>query len=237
MKVFISAELNPEQKRRLSERKIEVVAFPLIRTVPLPFNAEEVLEFSPEYLLFSSKNGVRHFFSRISPKSFVNSSVIAVGSSTAEVLKDYGFNPVVPKTFSAEGVVELLESYQVRGKRFLIVRPEKARRKVSEYLKGRGAEVKEVIVYRTEPDFEKRERLKEVVDRKPEVYAFTSPSNFNAFIALIGEEALEYLKAAKVIPIGHVTQKALEKREVSIRELPSRYTIDGVLDVILEGLR
>ncbi len=237
MRAFISAELNPEQSRRLSERKIEVMAFPLIKTAPLPFNAEEVLEFSPEYILFSSKNGAKHFFSRVSPEDFTHSSVIAVGSSTAEVLKSYGLNSIIPKTFSAEGIVELLESFQVEGRKFLIVRPEKARKKVAEYLKSRGAKIKEVVVYRTEPDFEKRERLKEVVDRKPEVYAFTSPSNFNAFIALIGEKALEYLKAVKVIPIGHVTQKALEKRGVPVWKLPSRYTLDGIIDVILRGLR
>ena len=234
VRAFVSKELPSELSKKLREAGIEFLALPLIKTVPVEFDPEEVLSFSPEAVIFSSKNGVKFFFSRILPEELREAQFIAVGSSTAQELKKLGFSPIIPANFSAEGLVELLKGREVKGKRFLVVRPKKARSLVQDFLKERGAEVREVVVYQTLPGEEVKEELLKFFSSKVDCAAFTSPSNFNAFLQLAGGERL---KGVKIIPIGHVTRRAVEKAGFSCLPPPSEYTLKGVVDCLLELVR
>ena len=78
VRVFFSAELKENQKEILRKAGFEPVSIPLIRTIPVEFSMEEVLAFSPDFVIISSKNGVKHFFSRIPPEKFKSSRFIAV---------------------------------------------------------------------------------------------------------------------------------------------------------------
>ena len=234
VRAFISKELPSELSEKLREAGVEFLALPLIKTVPVEFNPQEVLSFSPEVLIFSSKNGVKFFFNRLSPDRLRGVEVIAVGSSTAQELKKLGFSPIIPANFSAEGLVELLRGWEVKGKRFLVVRPKKARSLVQDFLKERGAEVREVVVYQTLPDEEVKEELLNFFSGKVDYAAFTSPSNFNSFLELLGRERLE---GVKVIPIGHVTQRAVEKAGLKPLPPPQEYTLNGVVSYLLRLVR
>ncbi|WP_163327580.1 uroporphyrinogen-III synthase [Desulfurobacterium thermolithotrophum] len=235
VRVFFSANLKENQKEILKKAGFEPVSISLIKTVPLEFSSEEVLKFSPDFTVISSKNGVKHFFSRISPEKIRNSKFIAVGSSTAEKLKEIDIEPLVPENFSGEGLVELLKTINLTGKRFLIVRPKVARKVVSEFLREKGAEVKEVVVYETIANEDIKEDLIVEIEKGFEILAFTSPSNFKSFLNLTGEKGKVILNEGKIIPIGHVTQKAIEKLGFKTWKLPLNYTIDGILNLILQG--
>ncbi|TCK05228.1 uroporphyrinogen-III synthase [Phorcysia thermohydrogeniphila] len=237
MRVFISAEVSREQEERLKKAGFSVTAFPLIKTSPLPFEPEEAYRFNPDFVVISSKNGVKHFFSRVSPSEFKNAKFIAVGSSTSQKLRELGIEPLIPENFSGEGVIELLKTLDLKGKRFLIVRPKVARKLVSEFLSEQGAVVKELLVYETVPDSSRKEQLQREIQNGFEVLAFTSPSNFKAFLELLGDSSEELLRRAKLIPIGHVTAKAIEKRGFKVFKIPSTYTLDGIVELIISELK
>jgi uroporphyrinogen-III synthase len=76
------------------------ISFPLIKFEPVEiknFNFEDY-----EYLIFTSKNAVKYFFSQI-PK--IDKKIIAVGEKTAKYLEKLGYKDIiVPEVFSAEGL-------------------------------------------------------------------------------------------------------------------------------------
>ncbi|WP_457678986.1 uroporphyrinogen-III synthase [Thermovibrio sp.] len=230
VRFFISKELTPSQEEKLRERGVEFLGAPLIKTVPLEFNLKEVLNFSPQYLIFSSKNGVRHFFSKVSPPIFKGSEFISVGSATAKELERLGISPLVPKNFSGEGLIELLSSLNLKGKRFLLVRPKRARSVVREFIEKEGGEVLEVVAYETVKREEAREKVLSFFSKEVDFVAFTSPSNFRAFLELFG---LELLKGVKVIPIGHITYEAIRKKGINPLGYPETYTVDAIIDKLL----
>jgi len=230
VRFFISKELPPELADKLREVGAEYLALPLIKTVPLPFEPEEVTRFSPQFVLFSSKNGVKFFFKRFLPEALKGVKVIAVGSSTAEELKKLGFEPIIPNNFSAEGLLELLKEWDVKGKRFLIVRPKKARSLVQDFLKERGAQTLEVIAYQTLPREEAKEELLKFFSKGVDCAAFTSPSNFKSFLKLAGRDVL---KGVELLPIGHVTAAAIKKEGFEPLEPPKEYTLKGIVESLV----
>ncbi|SMP19061.1 uroporphyrinogen-III synthase [Desulfurobacterium pacificum] len=231
VRFFVSSVLSEEHKRDLHNVGVEGVDFSLIKTERVPFSLKNDLW---DYAVFSSKNGVRHFFSDVLPDTLKDVTVVAVGKSTAKALQGLGFNPVIPHNFSGEGLVELFKQADLEGKRFLVVRPEKGRKVFVQFLRERGAEVEEVVVYRTVVNEEVAGVLEKELKKGFDFVSFTSPSNFKAFLSLGKELAKRVLKEAKVIPIGHVTADAVRKAGFSVYKMPEEYTLNGIVKLILE---
>ncbi len=233
VRFFISKELNRQQKERLREVGVDFLGLPLIKTIPVEFDPSAVLSFKPDSVVFSSKNGVRFFFERFPCEGLGGAEVIAVGSATAKELEKRGFLPVYPENFSAEGLIELLKDRELKGKRFLIVRPKKARRLLPDFLRERGAEVLELVVYETVPDSGAAQELSRFFGSNVDYAAFTSPSNFKSFLKVF-PSGRELLKGVRIIPIGHVTAEAVKKEGFSPLPPPKEYTVDGIINELLK---
>ncbi len=232
VKVFISAELPSDLKEKLESAGVELLSLPLIKTVPVEFNPLIVRAFSPDYVVFSSKNGVKWFFEKV-PANWIKGNVVAVGSSTAEKLKELGFSPLVPSEFSGEGLVDLFKENDLRGVRFLLVRPKIARKIFSDFLKGKGAVVEELVVYETVYDTLNREKLLNFFKDGVDFAAFTSPSNFKSLLSQI---PAELLKNVKLVPIGTTTKKAIESAGFSCYTVPEEFSLKGITQAILKSL-
>ncbi|WP_022846578.1 MULTISPECIES: uroporphyrinogen-III synthase [unclassified Desulfurobacterium] len=234
MRVFFPSKLSSEQIDKLNDEGIVAIAIPLIKTVPLPFSVEEIENFQPDFVVFSSKNGVKHFLSKIPIDYLKTARVIAVGKSTAKLLKSEGIEPLVPQTFSGEGLVELVKTMEIKGKKFLLIKPKVARKVFSEFLKQTGNEVKEIIAYETIVNEEVKEDLIREIEKGIDIFTFTSPSTFKSFLKLSEDKGEKALSKSKIIPIGHVTANAIEKANFKVWKIPEEYTLNGIINTIIE---
>ncbi len=233
MRVFISSKLPPDLERELLSRGVELLALPLIKTVPVEFNPLILRAFSPDYVVFSSKNGVKWFFDRVSV-DWVECETVAVGSSTAEKLRELGFSPLVPSEFSGEGLVDLFKEKDLRGVRFLLVKPKVSRRVFSDFLKKKGAVACELIVYETVYDTSKKEELLNFFKSGVDFAAFTSPSNFKSFLSQVPTKVLE---GVNLIPIGTTTKKAIESAGFRCYTLPGEFSLKGIIETVLKEVQ
>ncbi len=236
VRFFISKELKERQKSLLRNNGVEFLGAPLIKTIPVNFNPQEALSFEPTSLVFSSKNGVKFFLKEVPYEKIIGKKVYAVGPSTAEYLKELGIKSEIPENFSGEGLIKLLKGKELKGERFLIVRPKKARKLLTSFLKERGVPFKEVIVYETIENQEVKPKVEEFFKEKVDFTAFTSPSNFKSFLKLF-PHLKGKLAESKVIPIGHITEKAIREKGINPLPPPKEYTVDGILEKLLSFVK
>ena len=196
---------------------------------------------SYDWLILTSVNGVEPFLSRLhvagkSAGSLAHLSIAAIGPETAKRLESAGLrNVLVPWRYQAEGVLDLLESQDMHGKRVLIPRAAKAREVLPETLRQWGATVDVVEAYRTVTppgDFSAMRRLLE--QREMDLVSFTSSSTVKNFCQLFDGAALgEILGDTTVACIGPVTARTVEELGGHPSIVARQFTIDGLIDAIV----
>lgn len=233
VRVFISSKLPENLKERLSG-KVELFDVPLIKTKYLDFNPLILDAFHPDFVVFTSKNGVKSFLSRVSSGKLREYSIVSVGKSTSKLLKSYGLESTYPEKFSANGLISMFEGKSLAGKRFLIVRPKVANENFIEFLRKNGAVVEEVISYETISDFSLSEEVLNFFKKGVDFAAFTSPSNLKTFLRIVPRE---YIKETKLIPIGTTTERALIEGGLPVYKLPEEFSLEGIVTLIEKELK
>ena len=110
-----------------------------------------------EWVIFTSANGVRAFMDRLfhmglDVRALGRARLAVIGPATAQALREYSLvAEVVPDTFQAEGLLEVLEPKLLGGTRVLIARAEQARDVLPEGLVKLGVKLDVVPVYRALP--------------------------------------------------------------------------------------
>ena len=130
-------------------------------------------------------------------------------------MRSYGLNAdLVPAEFRAEAVVRAIsETGDLRGLKVLLPRADIGREIIADELRKQGAEVTEVVAYRTvvveaeregEPDI-----YRMLLDRRIDVVTFTSASAVRNFVNVVGAEpSADLLRTTVVASIGPVTAEA-----------------------------
>ena len=164
-----------------------------------------------------------------------------VGPSTASRLQRYGIRvDLTPAEFRADSLAATLKaSGSLEGQRILIPRANIARDRLAEELRDAGAEVVDVVAYRTVPGGTERSGEYDVyrmlLDRQIDAVTFASASAVRNFVGMIGEDqAADLLKATVVASIGPVTAEAAQQLGLHTTVMPSRYTIPDLVDALVE---
>lgn len=228
-----AAEDSAELTRALESVGAEVILLPIVAFAP-PENwkkLDEQLHHLDRFdaILFLSKNAVRYIFDRCAQLGIkcegVGSSnrfIAAVGPATAQALTEKGIRVnYVARNHTGESLVgELRES--LAGRRVLLPRSDRGDDRVPKALREAGANVTEVIAYRTaapaalDPTILARIRGGEV-----DALVFASPSAFHNFRDSVGPTDLARLSARiQFVAIGPTTSRA-------IRESGSRVAIEA----------
>jgi uroporphyrinogen III methyltransferase / synthase len=225
---------------RLDAMGAEVVQFPTIRIVPAA-DEEPLLRAAREadgydWIVFTSVNGVARFWAAMravgrDARALGGVSICAIGPATAAALELEGVRAdLVPEKFVAESVLEALRAEgDLTGRRVLLPRAELARSTLPEGLEAAGAEVTDVVAYRTVPDGGEAERFREMLAAgEVDLVTFTASSTVNNFVDLVGTA----IGGAVVASIGPITSATARERGLPVHIEASEYTIDGLLDAI-----
>lgn len=193
---------------------------------------------SYQWLIFTSTNGVEHFFSRLAgskldARSLGGAKIAAIGAATAEKLQAYGIMAdVVPLEFRAEGIVEALTGEIKPGMKILIPRAQEAREILPEKLREMGAQVDVAPVYQTiAGDIDEAALSKMLADGEIDLVTFTSSSTVTNLLQLLGKQAA-LLQAVKTVCIGPITAKTCIDHKIEPAAIADNYTIEGLVEAI-----
>jgi len=229
----------------------EAIEAPMIRVAPpddygpLDKSVAEVATY--DWIVFTSANGVDSFMHRLMHSSgdirdLHGVKLCAVGPITAEHLKGYGLKvELEPAEYRSESIVPALResgNAELAGKRFLLPRADIAREVLADELRKAGAEVTEVVAYRTVlADIEREgdpDIYRMLLEKRIDVVTFTSASTVRNFVQVLGaEQAIDLLRTTAVASIGPVTAEAAEQCGIATSIMPEKYTIPALVEAIV----
>jgi uroporphyrinogen III methyltransferase/synthase len=197
-------------------------------------------------IVFSSANAVDVVMRRLlnserDLRALHGVRLCAVGPATSERLAKYGLKvDLVPHEYRAEAIVQAISaSGPVAGLNVLLPRADIGREVVSEELRKHGANVTDVVAYRTvtvDPDRDGGPDIfRMLLDGRLHLVTFTSPSAVRTFVGLLGADAAaDLLKGTTVAAIGPVTAEAAAQYSIHTAIVPSEYTIPALVDAIVK---
>lgn len=239
----------PEQSKeailKLEKNGASVISFPTIKIVPAENHREfdtSIKKFNTfDYIVFTSGNTVKHFVIRLDQiqkrLNFDKTTVVAVGEKTAATCDRYHIPvDIVPKSFSAKGIAEELSKSDITGKKFFIPCSSIARDELPERLCKLGAKITRPPVYNTiVPDGSETYKTVEVIlNSKPDIFIFTSPSTFHNFVKILNlADPENYFKRRTVAAIGPTTESAIRSKGVTVQITPPKNTMNSLIDSVL----
>src|SRR6266478_3653893 len=193
-----------------------------------------------DWLIFTSGEAVRAVARRCSKlgQSFTeissDLSVAAVGPVTADEIRKIGLNvDYVAQTRSGIGLANELGE-RLREKKVLLPRSDRANPDLPVALKHHGAEVKEVIAYRTvRPKETELKELTEFVNGKADAILFFSPSSVLHFTEAFSSKLLSAAEdRLAIMAVGPVTANALRGAGVSRAVVAADTTAVAVIEAL-----
>jgi uroporphyrinogen-III synthase len=212
-----------ELQRRLQELGAEVLFLPMVRfldpeeTDELDHAIDSLAEF--DWLIFTSANAARFFLKRCRALGCWPSArkprIAVVGDATrAAVEAEQLTVAIVPKEFNSVALAKAMEAHVV-DKRVLLPRSDRAgdRDELPRRLRSDGADVTEVVAYRTEEPDSFDEATRDMLLRADvNAITFFSPSAFDNFDRALGFEALREVSSRVVFAaVGPTTAAAIQE--------------------------
>ncbi|RDV83009.1 uroporphyrinogen-III C-methyltransferase [Ammonifex thiophilus] len=189
-----------------------------------------------DWVVFTSVNGVEHFFRRLREKkkdirAFAKARFVALGPATAEVLREKGLEVAdLPEAYRAEELVESLRLWVRPGERVLLPRADLARKLLEEALKALGCEVESVVAYHIRPAQERVALARRLLEAgEIDAVTFTSSSTVRFLVEALGEEAGKLLGRVTVASIGPVTSQTARELGIKVDVEAKEYTIPGLV--------
>lgn len=231
-----------ELVERLSALGAEVFQFPTIRVVQAPqlepLRRAVAEADSYDWIVFTSVNGVQRFWAELrraggDTRSLRGVSLCAIGPATAAAIELEGAQAdLIPDRYIAEGVIEALRGHgQLEGARILLPRAEQARSVLPEALRESGAEVDDVVAYRTVLDAADAAELRERLDAgQVDLITFTASSTVRNFVELVGTE----IGDARVASIGPITSDTAREVGLPVHVEAEVHSIPGLVGALSE---
>lgn len=218
----------------------EVVPFPTIRIVgpedPGPLRRAIQRLDGYDWLVLTSRNGVRHFWRELEAAGLgaedVHARVACVGRATAAEVEALGAHvDLVPDDQVGEGLLEaLLGTGPMDGLRFLMPRAAVARDVLPDGLRQRGALVDDVECYRTIPDTEGAAAMRAEIDAgRIDALTFTSPSSVQNYVDVVGADT----GGAAVVVIGPVTGDAARALGLAVAAEAQDHSMPGLVGAVV----
>ena len=233
---------------RLIELGAEVLEIPTIR-ITEPGNMEPLKDAllglgSYQWLVFTSPNGVEHFFKYFFKgfddlRDLGGCRIAAVGPATAAKLEAMHLKiDLMPDEYTAEGVARAFQDndqFSVENENIALLRAQIANPELPKALESIGAIVDDVPVYQTVPETEDLDgAVASLEENGADWITFTSSStveNFDARFGLVNTVNQHGLSTAS---IGPETTKALKKLGVNPDVESNPHTIVDLVEALCQ---
>lgn len=197
-----------------------------------------------DWIIFTSANAVDIFLTEIIEigmdiRDLKGCEICAIGPATQKELEKRGLRVrFVPEEYRAEGILRELQSQVLPGQWVLLPRARGARSILPDGLRQWGLHINEVFLYEA---IASRRVSQKTMDRvlmgDMDYLTFTSSSTVTNFVKIVGRENIETInQQVRVACIGPVTADTAQSLGFNVPVLANRYTIDGLLEAILEDV-
>jgi uroporphyrinogen III methyltransferase/synthase len=213
-----------------------------IELAPRPSGLDEAMEKLEDYqwLIFTSTHGVDAFFQRLSARhgdarGLAHLRLGVIGPTTAKELEERGLRAdYMPSRYTIRGFLAGLRGQDMAGFRVLLPRSETAGRGLALGLARLGAEVHEVVAYRTIANTEALSEGKHMLlAGKVDLVAFTSSSTVTRLVRALNDQR-GTINEGLVACIGPKTAAAAAKAGLRADIVARRHTIPGLVEAMEE---
>lgn len=191
------------------------------------------------WLVITSANGAVALAERMAAGRTLPADMrlAAVGPATAGALAEAGLRvDHVPDRYLTVAIAEGLGD--VAGCRVVLARADAATPHLREALVEAGAEVTEVVAYRTvEGPAESRDPLRGALHRDLHGISFTSSSTVRGLMRLAAPTDRHRARAIPAFCIGPVTAATARRRGFDVEAVAEEHTADGLADAIARHFR
>jgi len=234
------------QASQLSQLLLRRGAVPLeipaieIQPLPAPEELDQAILNLKDYhwIIFTSVNGIEAFFRRLyalnlDTRWLNNLRVGAIGPATASALEHEGIRAdCVPKKYTSKSLLAQLQQQDIAGCRVLLPRADIAGKELALGITRLGAEVHEVMAYRTVPDTRRISRGKRMLlAGEIDVITFTSSSTVTNLVMALGKHR-EAMNKTLIACIGPGTAAAAVGAGLRVDIVAQRHTITGLLEAV-----
>ena len=199
-----------------------------------------------QWLVFTSVNGVKAFMQRLwyhrrDARALAGLQVCCIGPRTAEEVRQFGIDAdLVPETYQAEGLIEILTRAGVSGQRVLLARAAQAREILPDELERLGAFVRVVKVYKTVVPAIEREHVQQLFrDRLIDVVMFASSSTVRNFFQLFDgvRDLKKHLNGTIIASIGPITAETIREMGLDVHVMAAQNTIPALVQSLVDYVR
>jgi uroporphyrinogen III methyltransferase/synthase len=198
-----------------------------------------------DWLVLTSPNGARAVFERMDAigmdaRGLAKVKIAAVGPGTAEAMRQHLIHPdLIAEQFTTESLAGSLAQRIVgeSGKRVLLMRADIATPALARTLAEAGANVHDVVAYRTvRPATLPPEATEALSEGRVHWITFTSSSTVENFLAMTAGAPLD-LSGIKLAAIGPVTADTMKGHGLIPTVVAQPHTIDALVNTIVEAER
>ena len=211
----------------LKAMDVNILHYPMIFTLGVDINIHPNIY---NYIIFTSKNGIKYFLKNTSTSINKNVKFICIGKKTAEALKRNNLNPdiVVRRNYSKFMCNEIKNMGISKNKKLLLIQGNLANKELFECL-SKSFDIDHKIVYTTNPVKEMVDGLNEKIDNENSYVVFTSPSTFNSFID-------KYTLKKNIISIGDTTTDHIRDKGFEPLMTAKMQSYEGISNSIIDYL-
>lgn len=194
------------------------------------------------WTVFTSPNAVKFFMERMlelghDARDMSGSRMVAMGPGTEKALLSWGLRAdLVPREHSTHGLMASLADIPLAGEPVLLCRSNLAPPGLAEFLRRKGATVKEAHPYRTEvanrPD---RSLILSMERSEVDIILLTSPSTAEGLLALLDGKT-HLLSGITVGCIGPVTGERARELGIDVAFVADDHSEDGLVKALLDHL-
>ncbi|MNX82560.1 uroporphyrinogen-III synthase [compost metagenome] len=198
---------------------------------------------SYDWVTFTSVNTAQAFFGRLRERGKdslpASLRLASVGDRTAEAMAAEGHPAhLVAEVATAVGLAAAMrEAEDLRGKRVLFPRGDRARETLTVLLREAGAQVEDPVVYRTLSgmDAASIEALRDLLAKDaPDWIALTSPSTWIELLAAIAPEQVP--STVRLAAIGPSTAKAIRESGYDVGCEAQEPGLPGLIEAIAQAV-